>query len=149
MADHQFEVFTRHAAALISRRGSLAVLGATAMATAAPWDPAVEARKNKNGKKRKRKCKRKDANQPERLPTCEEHCFPDFPLCFTRTSGPPLCANGAFTDGDVLCDTDQQCLGDPDKPYCLVSVTTRETGTTDRFTTCEPYTAGCCISVIT
>ncbi len=125
-----------------SRRGALVRAGAALLGITAAPDLG-------HAKKRKRKCKRKDTNQPERVPTCEELCFPDFPLCYTRPSGPPLCANGAFEDGDVPCDTDQQCLGDPAKPYCLVSATTRETGTTDRFTTCEPYTAGCCISVIT
>lgn len=93
--------------------------------------------------KRKRRCK--NTNQQERMPTCEDHCFPEFPLCFLRTEGPPLCANGAFTDGSVSCSTDQQCLGDASKPYCLVSATDRDTGNISRFTTCEPYAEGCCI----
>lgn len=124
-----------------SRRGALlaAVTGSFSLA-AAP--------NRGHAKKRKRKGRCKHADSPARVPTCEEHCFPDFPLCYLRTSGPPLCADGAFEDGEIPCETDQDCLGDPDKPYCLVSATTRDTGTTDRFTTCEPYAVGCCISVI-
>ena len=94
-------------------------------------------------RKRERRCKKVD--QPERIPTCEEHCFPDFPLCYTRTDGPPLCANGAFENGETPCSSDQDCLTDPSRPYCLVSATTQATGATNRFTTCEPYAKGCCI----
>ena len=120
-----------------SRRGALRRAGAALLGLAAAPELGL-ARKGR----RKRRCKYK---QPERIPTCEEHCFPDFPLCYTRTSGPPLCANGAFEDGEIRCDSDQDCLTDPNKPYCLVSATTQATGGTNRFTACEPYAAGCCI----
>lgn len=121
-----------------SRRHALARAGAALLGLAVA--PQLS-----HAKKRKRKRRCKNANQPVRIPTCEEHCFPDFPLCYERTEGPPLCANGAFTNGTVPCSTDQECLGDPEKPYCLVSETARDTGSTSRFTTCEPYAEGCCI----
>ena len=121
-----------------SRRGALKQVG-TALLGLAATPELGRAMKGKH----KRRCKKN--RQPERIPTCEEHCFPDFPLCYTRTSGPPLCANGAFEDGEIPCDSDQDCLTDPSKPYCLVSATTQATGATNRFTTCEPYAAGCCI----
>jgi hypothetical protein len=106
----------------------------------------AEAKKRKRNGKRKRKsaC---PPTPPTEVPTCEEQCFPEFPLCYVRTEGPPLCANGAFTDGTIPCITDQDCLGDPTKPYCLLGETSRDTGNTSRFTTCEPYPDGCCISV--
>jgi hypothetical protein len=121
-----------------SRRGALGRAAAVIVSIAAP--NAAHARKAP----RRRRCRN---GRRDRVPTCEEHCFPDFPLCYTRTAGPPLCANGAFEDGETPCTSDQDCLGDPAKPYCLVSVTARETGSASRFTTCEPYGAGCCISV--
>lgn len=121
-----------------SRRGALVRAGAVLLGFATAPELGF-ARK----RKRKRRCK--NSNQPERVPTCEEHCFPEFPLCYTRTDGPPLCANGAFEDGETPCASDQDCLTDPRRPYCLVSATTRDTGATDRFTTCEPYADGCCI----
>lgn len=94
-------------------------------------------------------CKRRCKARPVVTPTCDEHCFPEFPLCYERTVGAPLCANGAFTNGIAPCMTDQDCLGDPNKPYCLVAETSRDAGSTSRFTTCEPYAEGCCISVLT
>ena len=125
-----------------SRRGALLRGGAILLGLAAAPD-LVRARKGAKKGKRKRQCK--NANQPNRVPTCDEHCFPQFSLCFERTVGPPLCANGAFTDGSVPCSTDQECLGDPSKPYCLVSGTERDSGAASRFATCEPYGEGCCI----
>lgn len=123
-----------------SRRGALVRVGAVFLGLAAAPDLA----RAKKGK-RKRRCK--PVNQPENVPTCEEHCFPEFPFCYTRTAGPPLCANAANEGGDTPCAIDQECLGDPGKPYCLVTVTNRDTGSTQRFIACEPYPTGCCISV--
>jgi hypothetical protein len=107
----------------------------------------AEASKRKRKARRKQKCGCPPPPPPANVPTCEEQCFPQFPLCYVRMQGAPLCANGAFTDGKTPCTTDQDCLADPTKPYCLVSETSRDTGSTSRFTTCEPYADGCCISV--
>ena len=127
-----------------SRRGALPRAGIAFLGLAAA--PGLgQARKGKGKGKGRRKRRCRNTIPPVRIPTCEEHCFPDFLLCFERAEGPPLCANGAFTDGSVKYSTDQECLGDRDKPYCLVSSTERDTGDTSRFPTCEPYAEGCCI----
>ncbi|MGH2617503.1 MAG: hypothetical protein ACRDJC_19890 [Thermomicrobiales bacterium] len=139
MNDNRTDSLPRMMLRARSRRGTLLRAGVALLGLAV----APELGHAKQGK-RKRRCKNK--NQPEPVPTCEERCFPDFPFCFERTEGAPLCANGAETGGTVPCATDQECLGDPSKPYCLVSLTNRDTGDTDRFPTCEPYAAGCCIS---
>jgi hypothetical protein len=142
--DNRIDSLSRMLQQARSRRGTMLRAGVALLGLAVA--PGLsDAKKGKGKRKRKSKCKN---NNPEPVPTCDEHCFPDFPYCFERTGGPPLCADGAFTDGTVPCATDQECLGDPSKPYCLVTVTDRDTGNSDRFPTCEPYAAGCCISVI-
>jgi hypothetical protein len=63
MSEHTFDTFTRQAAAAVSRRTSLAALGAAALVTGVASSPTIAAKDNDKDKKKAKKIKKKFKKQ--------------------------------------------------------------------------------------
>jgi hypothetical protein len=130
MIDRTFADVARRAAATVSRRGSLAALGAAALAGGLGGPTPAGAKK---------KCKKKKKRCPDPPPppacadVCPETCdpngdpTPDPIFCFERADGPPLCATGGDPDCTQTCSSDTDCVG-TDRPYCVTGYEIMTTG---------------------
>jgi hypothetical protein len=128
----------------LPRRATLQALAAAGLALAAL--PGAELRNTaarKKGKKRKKRCKRKQGGPV----TCADVCPAEGSFAFHLIGGGDVCATGADPTDCVECDDDGDCaaVGVPRK--CAKNFTNLATGAVGDFSSlCGAYTRGICVA---
>ena len=120
---------------VMPRRGAMGMLtGGLAALGLHAWAPKAEAQKRKKKKKKKK-------------PTCRQSC-PAGSICAYRPFGPITCTSSFDTLCDVggvgLCNSDQQCLGSEERPYCITKFENRDSGVVTTFEDCPGFRVGVC-----
>lgn len=162
MNNDALDAFARQTAAIFTRRRTMQAFGIGALGAIAAGFEDILGEKDKKKKRRKKRKKRQrqrkrrkqgnntspppDPDPPE--PTCFELCDSSSEGCFERAADSTLCADTLSTDC-TPCRSDQECI-DSDSPYCLTSITIRDSGLPSTLLTalCGGFTDGVCAALI-
>jgi hypothetical protein len=141
MDPSRFDTLARSLTEVRSRRGALSTLLGGALGLLGLADTA--AKKGKGSGKGKKKKKNGESPPtppvppPPQGPSCAATCSNNCKFCLFRATGPTLCGD-SYSYGacgtPVFCSSDNDCIEDPAKPYCITGGEDRATGT--RFPSC-------------